>query len=48
MKGLDPVIFDGKQIPFEDDAFDLAIVLTVLHHTSNPEEVLREAMRAVT
>ena len=45
VKGLDPVIFDGKQLPFEDDAFDLAMILTVLHHTSNPEEVLREAMR---
>lgn len=42
---LQPVLYDGTTIPFEDDAFDTALLLTVLHHTSDPAAVLREAAR---
>lgn len=40
-----PRIYDGKNIPFEDDAFDVALILTVLHHTPHPVELLKEAKR---
>lgn len=37
--------FDGKHIPFDDDAFDAAIVVDVLHHTDDPAAVLGEIAR---
>ena len=42
---LAPVVYDGTVIPFPDDAFDCALLLTVLHHTPDPDAVLREASR---
>ena len=40
-----PVIYDGKKIPFKDDSFDVVLVLTVLHHTPDPEKLLKEIRR---
>jgi SAM-dependent methyltransferase len=41
-----PVIeFDGRQIPFQDDAFDIVMFVDVLHHTTDPTELLKEARR---
>lgn len=40
-----PLIYDGKNIPFPDNSFDVALLITVLHHTKKPVEVLREAVR---
>lgn len=40
-----PVVYDGTTMPFTDKSFDVALILTVLHHTPNPEQVLREAAR---
>lgn len=40
-----PVLYDGRKIPFDDGAFDCALLLTVLHHTAEPYAVLREAAR---
>ncbi|MCH9011860.1 MAG: class I SAM-dependent methyltransferase [Proteobacteria bacterium] len=37
--------FDGKRIPFEDGAFDIVMFVDVLHHTDDPETLLREARR---
>ncbi len=37
--------FDGKRIPFEDGAFDIVMFVDVLHHTDDPEILLREARR---
>jgi SAM-dependent methyltransferase len=37
--------FDGKTLPFPDKSVDVAMVLDVLHHTENPEILLREAKR---
>ena len=34
-----------RALPFEDDAFDAALVYFVLHHTADPEAVLRELLR---
>jgi SAM-dependent methyltransferase/NADH:ubiquinone oxidoreductase subunit 3 (subunit A) len=36
---------DGADLPFADDAFDAALLAYVLHHTREPEAVLREALR---
>lgn len=40
-----PEIYDGKRMPFKNDTFDIALILTVLHHTSNHEEIVLEAKR---
>lgn len=42
---MKPVIYDGNRIPFNDDVFDKSLLLTVLHHTHEPERILREAKR---
>lgn len=42
---LRPVLYDGDRVPFDNDSFDCALLLTVLHHTPDPEAVLREALR---
>jgi len=38
-------IFDGKNLPFDDNYFDVVLINYVLHHTKNPEELLKEAKR---
>src|SRR6266540_1970897 len=43
--GIHPVLYDGTKMPFADQQFDTAIILTVLHHTTHPEAVLDEALR---
>ncbi len=40
-----PVVYDGKTMPFKEKEFDVALILTVLHHTENPEAILKEAKR---
>jgi len=40
-----PIVYDGEKLPFEDDAFDVSLLTSVLHHTRQPEEIIREAMR---
>lgn len=40
-----PVIYDGTRMPFRDDQFEIALVLFVLHHISEPMELLLEARR---
>jgi ubiquinone/menaquinone biosynthesis C-methylase UbiE len=40
-----PVVYDGQIIPFDDDTFDVALILTVLHHTHDPELIIAEAKR---
>jgi len=37
--------FDGQQIPFADDSFDVVMFVDVLHHTEDPEILLRESRR---
>lgn len=38
-------IFDGVQIPFSDNSFDIVLISYVLHHAKYPEALLREAKR---
>ena len=44
--GIRPVIFDGDTLPFADRAYDVALLIHVLHHTDDPERLLAEAARA--
>jgi SAM-dependent methyltransferase len=43
--GRNVVWFDGVHLPFEDDLFDVALLVDVLHHTDDPTVLLREAYR---
>jgi SAM-dependent methyltransferase len=38
-------LYDGNIIPYPDKSFDFSLLLTVLHHSYNPELLLREAFR---
>jgi ubiquinone/menaquinone biosynthesis C-methylase UbiE len=40
-----PVAYDGATLPFGDDSFDVALVITVLHHAPDPDAVLTEVRR---
>jgi SAM-dependent methyltransferase len=37
--------FDGTTLPFADQSFDAAMLIDVLHHTDDPQVLLREAAR---
>ncbi len=37
--------YDGETLPFADDAFDVSIIVDVLHHAKDAAAVLREANR---
>lgn len=42
---VSPIVYDGQKLPFDDQAFDVVTIITVLHHTADPEAVLAEAKR---
>ena len=42
---LHPQVFDGGRLPFADDEFDVALLLTVLHHIPHPDDTIAEARR---
>ena len=37
--------FDGRKLPFADDSFDYCLLVDVLHHTEDPQELLSECLR---
>ncbi len=39
------VTYEGTRIPFSDQAFDVSLLITMLHHVPRPEKVLAEAKR---
>ena len=41
------IMYDGENMPFDDNAFDTALLICVLHHCENPSRVLQEAKRIV-
>ncbi|HTQ38410.1 MAG TPA: class I SAM-dependent methyltransferase [Pirellulales bacterium] len=43
--GIAPTVYDGKTIPFPAKSFEVALLITVLHHTSDPDAVLAEVSR---
>ncbi len=45
VEDISPLIYNGKKIPFADKSFDVSLIVTVLHHTPNPEAILKEAKR---
>jgi len=42
---LVPVVYDGTNMPFDTGQFDVALMLTMLHHTPDPNGILMEAAR---
>lgn len=40
-------LYDGKNIPFDENNFDSALLICVLHHCQDPLKVLEEAKRTV-
>lgn len=42
---LKPTLYDGTTLPFANNSFDFALLLTVLHHCPKPEQMLSEAAR---
>ncbi len=44
-ESLSPVVYDGTTMPFKEGEFDTALILTTLHHTHDPDQVIREAAK---
>lgn len=42
---IKPLIYNGTKLPFPDKTFDASLLITVLHHCKNPEQVFEEALR---
>jgi ubiquinone/menaquinone biosynthesis C-methylase UbiE len=42
---ITPIVYDGKTLPFKDKEFDYALIVTVLHHVKDQEELLLEVSR---
>jgi ubiquinone/menaquinone biosynthesis C-methylase UbiE len=42
---LPHVCYDGRTLPFADQAFDVTVLYFVLHHCEDQERVLQEALR---
>lgn len=40
-----PIVYDGIHIPFKSNSFDVALLITVLHHTPDPQAIIAEARR---
>jgi SAM-dependent methyltransferase len=39
------VVADAHRLPFAEDAFDVALVQSILHHDDDPRDMIREAFR---
>jgi 2-polyprenyl-3-methyl-5-hydroxy-6-metoxy-1,4-benzoquinol methylase len=42
---IKPILYNGIKIPFDKQTFDVALLLTVLHHTKHPDKIIKEAKR---
>ncbi len=42
---IEVYVYDGEHLPFKDNEFDVCLLRSILHHTPNPEVVLKEAVR---
>ncbi|MEM8920253.1 MAG: class I SAM-dependent methyltransferase, partial [Pseudomonadota bacterium] len=40
-----PILYAGGRTPFADKSYDAALLLTMLHHTTDPDAILVEATR---
>jgi SAM-dependent methyltransferase len=45
LKPVNTILYDGRKLPFNDKSFEYSLLLTVLHHDKNPENLLQEALR---
>lgn len=43
--GQGPIVFSGTDLPFEDHAFDAALLLYVLHYAEDATALLRDTLR---
>ena len=41
-------LYDGKKLPFPNNSFDTASLITVLHHCARPMDILDEAIRVAS
>lgn len=46
-KGLQTVQADAQDLPFEDEAFDAVMMISMLHHVENRDRALAEARRVL-
>lgn len=44
-KAVVPTVTDGDRLPFRDNEFDVALLMTMLHHTPDPDALIAEAAR---
>jgi len=44
-ENIKPTLYKGQTMPFQNGSFDFSLLLTMLHHCHNPEQILREASR---
>jgi ubiquinone/menaquinone biosynthesis C-methylase UbiE len=42
---IDFLHYDGKKLPFANNAFDVSVAWHVFHHTKNPEKAFTECLR---
>jgi SAM-dependent methyltransferase len=45
VESVRPLLYDGRELPFPADRFDVALLVTVLHHAREPDGLLAEASR---
>ncbi len=43
--GFEPVVYDGRHLPFADRSFDVAVVSNVLHHADDQQALFAETCR---
>lgn len=42
---VEPQLYNGRDLPFDDGSFEVVQLITVLHHIPDPDRVLEEALR---
>ena len=45
IKNIKPIIYDGIRLPFKKNTFTTVLLLTVLHHTDDPENIILESKK---
>ena len=47
-EGVEPVLGEAEQMPFQDSSFDLVTIVNSLHHVADMQAALAEMVRVVT